>query len=481
MPSTSTRPTSPTSTRRCRTAPPAWPSPPTCAAATSAPRGWPRAATTSWRRRSSASSASTASSWSGTTPAPAASSRCASSRRARWSSSGWSPPSAASWRTATRCCGASRRPRGTSTSTSCACRRSAASPPRWRATSSRRSSRPPSCGSWSRSPKRCGADSPVHDRGLARVPRPVEADLEEVPAALEQPPGEAGVAVGAAVVGAPEVAQLALVVLEEHHHRVGRAERGQLVAPGGRRLDDQVGLLGGPEAERQRLERLQAALGRRRLAGIPLLRPVLVDRGEPAGRVDPVAVLRRLLDQAGREVVFHDGLRVPGGTGDLRRAELLQDVVERLVARPEVRVAGEVGVDGPLVPDDPGEGVLVLVRQAEGVADLVQRRGVPVVGRQVPAEVHRALVDGLAEDLAADVRPRAVRLHEPDADLRVAAVGDLLEVEAEREGLPLGEALAHDRPLVLRAHPGDEPARAVGQPDGLTVLVAVEEVVVQLR
>jgi 5-methyltetrahydropteroyltriglutamate--homocysteine methyltransferase len=78
-PSTSTRPTSATSV-----------------AATSAPRGWPRAATTSWPRRSSTTSTSTASSWSGTTRARAASSPCASCRRASTSSSASSPPSAAS-------------------------------------------------------------------------------------------------------------------------------------------------------------------------------------------------------------------------------------------------------------------------------------------------------------------------------------------------------------------------------------------------
>ena len=87
-PSTCTRPTSATSTRRSRAAPRAWRSPPTCAAATSAARGWPRAATTSSPRRCSTSSTSTASSWSGTTRAPAASSRCASCPRARSSCSG---------------------------------------------------------------------------------------------------------------------------------------------------------------------------------------------------------------------------------------------------------------------------------------------------------------------------------------------------------------------------------------------------------
>ena len=52
----------------------------------------------------------TASSWSGTTRAPAASSRCASSRRARSSCSAWSRPSAASSRTRTISSAASRRP-----------------------------------------------------------------------------------------------------------------------------------------------------------------------------------------------------------------------------------------------------------------------------------------------------------------------------------------------------------------------------------
>ena len=51
--------------------------------------GAPRAATTTSPRRCSANSRSTASSWSTTTRAPAASSRCASCPRARWSCSAW--------------------------------------------------------------------------------------------------------------------------------------------------------------------------------------------------------------------------------------------------------------------------------------------------------------------------------------------------------------------------------------------------------
>ena len=71
------------STPRSRTGPRAWPSPPTCAAATSAPPGWPPAGTTSWPRPCSPSSTWTGSSWSTTTSAPAASSPCASSRKGK--------------------------------------------------------------------------------------------------------------------------------------------------------------------------------------------------------------------------------------------------------------------------------------------------------------------------------------------------------------------------------------------------------------
>ena len=53
--------------------------------------GRPRAATTSWPRRCSASSTSTASSASSTTSAPAGSRRCGSCRPASWSCSAWSP------------------------------------------------------------------------------------------------------------------------------------------------------------------------------------------------------------------------------------------------------------------------------------------------------------------------------------------------------------------------------------------------------
>ena len=78
-----------TSTARSPAGPTGSRSPPTCAGATSAPRGPPRAATTSSPRRCSAVSTSTASSSSTTTPARAALSRCGSWPRARWWCSGW--------------------------------------------------------------------------------------------------------------------------------------------------------------------------------------------------------------------------------------------------------------------------------------------------------------------------------------------------------------------------------------------------------
>ena len=86
-PSTSTRRTSRTSTARSPTGRPRSRSPRTCAAATTSRCGRRRAATTSSPTRCSTSSRSTASSWSGTTSARAASSRCATCRRARRSCS----------------------------------------------------------------------------------------------------------------------------------------------------------------------------------------------------------------------------------------------------------------------------------------------------------------------------------------------------------------------------------------------------------
>src|SRR3954447_3441256 len=193
MPSTSTSSTSATSTRRSRTARRTWRSRRTCAAATSARRGWPRAATTSSPRRCSTSSTSTASSWSGTTSARAASSRCASCRRARSSCSASSRPSAASSSPRTSSSAASRRRPSTSISTSSASRRSAASPRPSRATRSPRSSSGRSCASSSRRQRRSGAT----ERRPGALRRHVDAVvLEQHPADLLRALGGLAVALG---------------------------------------------------------------------------------------------------------------------------------------------------------------------------------------------------------------------------------------------------------------------------------------------
>ncbi len=84
--------------RRSKASRPTWRSPCIPAAAISAPPGSPQAATNSSPSICSAIPISTAISWNTTATAPAASSRCASSPRARSSwCSAWSPPRAAGW------------------------------------------------------------------------------------------------------------------------------------------------------------------------------------------------------------------------------------------------------------------------------------------------------------------------------------------------------------------------------------------------
>ena len=105
---------------------------------------------------------STASSWSGTTRARAGSSRCASCRPGKLVVLGLVTTKRGELEDRrTSCCGGSRRRRGTSTSTSCACRRSAASPRRSRATRSRASSR-----------REAAADGRDGRRGLGLEVRP---------------------------------------------------------------------------------------------------------------------------------------------------------------------------------------------------------------------------------------------------------------------------------------------------------------------
>src|SRR4029450_6553525 len=82
--------------------------------------------------------------------------------------------------------------------------------------------------------------SPHHDSRLARALDEVEADAQDVLAALEELELEGGVAVLAAVVVAGLVAQLAVGPLEQHHDGVRGAEGLQAVLAGGAGADDEV-------------------------------------------------------------------------------------------------------------------------------------------------------------------------------------------------------------------------------------------------
>src|ERR1700733_5178249 len=107
----------------------------------------------------SADSTSTASFSSTTMRARAGLSRCGSWPPASWWCWGWSPPSAPSSSQRTSSSGGSRRPHGTSPSSGSACRPSAASPPRSRATPSPTTTRCESWPWWSKPPPRSGADA----------------------------------------------------------------------------------------------------------------------------------------------------------------------------------------------------------------------------------------------------------------------------------------------------------------------------------
>ena len=82
----------------------------------------------------------------------------------------------------------------------------------------------------------------------------------------------------------------------------------------------------------------------------------------------------------------------------------------------------------------------MLVREAEGVADLVDR-GVdaPDVTR---VEVHGAVGLGDTENVAADVGPVASIALERNSDLGIVRRRDLFEVEADSDAVPGSEAVA---------------------------------------
>ncbi len=102
-----------------------------------------------------------------------------------------------------------------------------------------------------------------------------------------------------------------------------------------------------------------------------------------------------------------------------------------------------------LVPDNSGERVLMLMRHPERVAYLVDGRGQPVVVLiEPPAEAHRALVDRYVQDIAADIRPRAVAQQEADANLGLTQIVHLDELDTDRHVLPLLECLANHGSLL---------------------------------
>src|SRR4028118_1097949 len=159
---------------------------------------------------------------------------------------------------------------------------------------------------------------------------------------------------------------------------------------------------------------------------------------------------------------MHHRVRIPVRAVHLVAVQLSDDVVVGLFLVPLVRRLRQRRVDGRLVPDNPGEGVLVLVLEPERVADLMERRiGIPL---QVPAEVHRPLRRAHLERVRSDDRPRAVSRHEADAHLCLGTGVHLLELQPDPQLLPLRERLAHHPLLPLPPPPPPPPPRAPPRP-----------------
>ena len=216
--------------------------------------------------------------------------------------------------------------------------------------------------------------------------------------------------------------------------------------------------------------------------GIEGLDPGLVALGQAALGIETVAIGLGILDQARLERVVHDRVRVPVRALHAVGLDLADDVVEGGGAVPAVGRLGERGVDRLLVPDDAGVGVLMLVREAQRVADLVHG-GVDLLrpAGEVPAEVHGALVAADVEHAAAEIGPGAVAAHEADAELGVLARAHLLELEPDADVLPDPERLPHHVLLGVAGGPGVPFAGAVRGEHPLAVGFPIEEVVVQRR
>jgi len=123
----------------------------------------------------------------------------------------------------------------------------------------------------------------------------------------------------------------------------------------------------------------------------------------------------------------------------------------------------------------------MLVRETDGVTDLVDGRVDFARLGNVPPEIHGSVVATLPKHLAPYVRPRAVVAHEPDADLCFAPADDFLEFEPDSNILPFLERLVDNRLFGLGRNPRGKPRRAVFERDILSIRWLVEEVVMQHR
>ncbi len=125
-----------------------------------------------------------------------------------------------------------------------------------------------------------------------------------------------------------------------------------------------------------------------------------------------------------RKGIEHDRVGVELGAIDAVHRVLEEHVVPRGRRVPEVGRAGQRFQHDGLVPLNPAGGAGVLVRQADGVAELVRSR--TAVEK---TQVHRGLIGRHGARVGADVRPGPVVLVECNANFGVRSVAEIeLEV-----------------------------------------------------
>lgn len=95
----------------------------------------------------------------------------------------------------------------------------------------------------------------------------------------------------------------------------------------------------------------------------------------------------------------------------------------------------------------------MLVRQTQGMPNLVQSRRVTPFGGEVPAKVHGSPEVLILQAVRADKGPGAVGLESANADLGFGHVVRFLEYEANLDNLPRVEGPAHNILLGLRPAP----------------------------